>query len=183
MALRKTTPDDAIRLSAAKADLYIALPIIKRASNLRGFHRDDPIQNFSEDNLTKLEEIKNGNLISNPIIQLDRVKDIEPKYLVCFPSAVVEIKHHKVEKPRRTECYCQAANASSTALSMLSRLYLLQDRENNGINLKELRPVVAFTLIGYKTRVWISFVSDCSITDDEISCEYVSFPRYYSMST
>ena len=176
MALRKTTPNDATPLSAAKADLYIALPIIKRASNLRGFHRDDPIQNFSEDNLTKLEEIKNGNLISNPIIQLDRVEGIEPKYMVCFPSAVVEIKHHKVEKSKKTQCYCQAANASSTALSMLSRLYLLQYRETNGINLKELRPVVAFTFIGYKTKVWISFVSDCSITDDEISCKYVSFP-------
>lgn len=153
-------------------DLYLALPIIRRVSNARGFHRDNYIQNFTEAALTSLEEDENGKLISNPITPMNISKDIRRKDLVCFPSAVIEVKHHKVKKREKEKCYWQAANAASAALSMLGRLaHLSASRES----FEEIQPVVAFTFIGYKCKVWIAFISGKKTLKHERLCfEYVS---------
>ncbi|KAH6677435.1 hypothetical protein B0J14DRAFT_584240 [Halenospora varia] len=154
--LRRTAPPNAPPLTAPKADLYIALPIFSKDFTATGFHKDDCIKNFTQDNLTRLEKSKNGNLISNPITpMLDTLKDITEKHLVCFPSTVVEIKHHKVNQSEIRKCYAQAANASATALSMLGRLSHLSIPSHA---VGEIQPVVAFTFIGNKFRVWVTHI-------------------------
>lgn len=144
--------------------------------NRSAFYRDDAFQNFTLEVLAKLEEEQNGGLISNPIKSLDTLRKIKQKHLVCFPSTIIEIKHHDVPSSERTRCYLQAANASSIALSMLYGLL----RPENELDLLELRPVVAFTFIGYETRVWICYISGISMTGDKnenTELEYVSFSR------
>jgi hypothetical protein len=140
----------------------MALPIVARTSNPKGFHKDDYIQNFTVNVLTKLEEKESGRLISNPLKKMDSNKadlveePIEEKYLVCFPSTVVELKHHGVKGSKIRHCYYQAANAASTALSMISRASRYSiPTESFG----EIRPVVAFTFIGSCSMVWIAFIS------------------------
>jgi hypothetical protein len=86
IAFRRTAREHAAILTAPKPDLYVALPIVLRFSNPRGFHRDDSIQNFTHDSLASPEEGKNG-LISNPITPLDTVEEIDEKNLVCFPCS------------------------------------------------------------------------------------------------
>ncbi|KAH8650544.1 hypothetical protein BGZ60DRAFT_534203 [Tricladium varicosporioides] len=155
-SLERTTPVTAAILTAPKPDLYIALPIFSKVSYAIGFYKDDYIQNFTQDNLTKLEEPEHGNLISNPITPMDTLKVIEEKHLVCFPSTVVEIKHHKVKKSEIRHCYHQAANAAATSLSMLGRLSHVSI-PNSAVG--EMQPVVAFTFIGSKFRVWVAYIS------------------------
>ena len=166
-----------------KPDLYVALPIVQRSSDPRGFHRDDSIQNFTYDSLAPLEEGKNG-LISNPITPLDTVEEIDEKNLVCFPCAVVEIKHHRVSRGDIQHCYRQAANGASTALSMLHRLsYYLLPRGPEHRRHGEIRPTVAFTFIGPGSRVWIVYISKTATQcrEKRILCEYVSLEAGDSM--
>ncbi|CZR54222.1 uncharacterized protein PAC_04105 [Phialocephala subalpina] len=151
---------------ALKPDLYMALPIT-RNSKAVGFRKDDYIQNFTETYLANLEEHKNGNLISSPITRLD--KDLREKDRVCFPCAVVEIKHHKVSQGQRRKCYCQAANGAATALSMLGRLSYLSAPNNS---YKEVQPVVSFTFIGYEARVWIACIVTKIKEETQLLCEY-----------
>lgn len=170
------------RLSAPKPDLYIAFPILKQVPNRSAFYRDDTFQNFTVEILAKLEEEQSGGLISNPIKSLDSLRKIKEKHLVCFPSTVIEIKHHDVPTSEINKCYCQAANASSTALSIISGLL----RPENGLDLRELRPVVAFTFIGFETRVWICYVSGVSLVDDKnwkTVQKYVRFFRFSCVSS
>ncbi|KAF4627193.1 hypothetical protein G7Y89_g10961 [Cudoniella acicularis] len=153
--LQRTTFHGAPLLTAPKVDLYIALPIFSRESNATGFYRDDYIQNFTETLLARLEQTKNGNLISNPIKQIDSIRGMDEKHLVCFPSTVVEIKHHKVKKSEISKCYHQAANAAATTLSMLGRLSYLS---LSPVAAGGIQPAVAFTFIGNKYRVWVAYI-------------------------
>jgi hypothetical protein len=103
-----------------------------------------------------LEKRENGRLISNPMKKVDKLKNPDEKYLVCFPSTVVELKHHQAKFDDEVKCYCQAANAASTALSMLSRAARFSIPNNS---YGEIRPVIAFTFIGSCSKVWIAFVT------------------------
>jgi hypothetical protein len=165
-------------LTSSKPDLYIALPIVKQNSKAVGFHKEYSIQNFTETNLAVLEEDKNGNLISNPITRLDR--NLDEKHRVCFPCAVVEIKHHDVKTAEITKCYCQAANGAATSLSILSRLSHLSTPcgFSGGI-----QPVVAFTFIGSQSRVWIAFISNKLGKHEPFRCSYVSFSSVSEYAT
>ena len=134
--------------------------MVTRTSNSRGFHQDGCIHNFLADKLSTLEETQNGRLIANPLRKMDRTSnedDLDEKYLVCFPSTVVELKHHGVKTAEVRRCYCQAANAASTALStMINRASRYSiPTESFG----EIRPVVAFTFIGDLAKVWIAYIS------------------------
>jgi hypothetical protein len=107
------------------------------------------------DSLIRLEEEDSGNLISNPITKLEKTQEISEKHFVCFPSAVIELKHHKATQAQRDKCYFQAANATPTALAMLDRLSLCSIlKESFG----EIRPVVAFTFISFESRFWMTFI-------------------------
>jgi hypothetical protein len=142
----------------------MALPLFENFHH-RGFDKEDQIQHFMADRLAYLEKKSNGCLISNPITPLTTATNIiKKKHLLCFPSAVIEIKH-------QTKCYCQAANGASTALSLLSRLSHFSIPIED---FREMRPVVAFTFIGYRSRVWIAYISNREWEDGNVRCEYVS---------
>ncbi len=167
--MRRTTRPEAPELTSPRPDLYVALPIFKKNSQAAGFYNEYCIQNFTETRLAILEEVGNGNLISNPIIELH--KKLGEKHRICFPCVVVEIKHHEVPQLEIEKCYCQAANGTAAALSILSRLsYLSTPLEF----CKGIQPVVAFTFIGYKSRVWIAFINNKLGDCDPFRCEYVS---------
>jgi hypothetical protein len=179
IALEKTTPHDAQALKRPKPDLYIALPVIHRKTNPKGFHKDDYIQFFTENFLGKFEEL---GMISNPITRMSASKD-RSKHFVCFPSTIIEIKPHGVQKEQVEYCYCQAANGAAAALSMLHQLSSIHSIIPE-IDHRYIRPVVAFTFIGWKSRVWIAFIKkrDIQRTGGESgkqvrynpNCKYVS---------
>ena len=74
--------------------------------------------------------------------------------LICFPFAVVELKHGMVGGSHQEFCYCQAANGASAALSMLENLFQYTERKEN---YQHVPPVVAFTCIGPSIRLWIAY--------------------------
>lgn len=74
--------------------------------------------------------------------------------LVCYPFAVVELKHAYIGASQEEFCFCQAANAASTALSMLERLYMLGDQHSTNAHVPA---VVALTCIGPQVRVWLTY--------------------------
>lgn len=157
IALKKTTPEGAPELTTPKPDVYLALPINPRRQNPRGFHKDDYIQLFGEESSGLFEGHKK-ELISNPVVSVESMVHTKStaNHLVCFPSAVVEIKHHNVPQPQRERCYCQAANGAAAALSILHKLTIHSRSEAPH---REIRPVVAFTFIGPESRVWIAFIT------------------------
>ncbi|MCJ1433541.1 hypothetical protein MMC27_002904 [Xylographa pallens] len=165
--LMSTTPKEAPRLTAPKPDLYIALPIMEE-SDKGGFKDDNYIKNFVKCSLANLEE---EGLAPCPMISLNR-RDVGEKHLVCFPCAIVEIKHQKVTPLEIEKCYCQAANAAAASLVMLNKLarYSIAPGEHETI-----RPVVSFTFIGYRARVWIAYISAKSHKDllGKEQCTYV----------
>ena len=171
-ALRHTLPRNAPPLTAPKPDLYMALPLFGQDLNHRGFHKGDHVQHFVADRLADLEDRSNGRFTSNPIKQLGTLgQGIKEKHLLCFPSAVIEIKHHMVSAGERAKCYHQAANGASTALSLLSGLSHFSIPIED---FSEMQPVVAFTFIGYESKVWVAYISTRRWDDGNIRCEYVS---------
>jgi hypothetical protein len=158
IALKKTTPHEAPPQKSPKPDLYIALPVIHRTNNPTGFHQDDYIQFFTEDFLGKFEDL---GLISNPMTLMSASKN-RSKHFVCFPSAVIEIKPHGVRGKDVKYCYCQAANGAAAALSMLHQLSSIHSIIPE-IDHRYIRPVVAFTFIGWESRVWIAFIKKRNI--------------------
>lgn len=74
--------------------------------------------------------------------------------LVCFPFAVVELKHSYIGSSQETFCSCQAANAASFALGMLEKLYSLAEQHSTNAHVP---PVVAFTCIGPQIRLWMVY--------------------------
>lgn len=167
-ALQRTTPRSAPILSAPKTDLYVALPILPKTSKPRGFYNDDFIQNFHETRLARLCE---KGLISCPIADLSGLKRLDHKQLLCFPSAVIEVKHHKVKPSEERMCYCQAANASSSALAMLSKLSAYP---HGSPSPQMVRPVVSFTFIGPQAKVWVTYINSREKKDGRLLCKYVS---------
>lgn len=147
------------------------MPIFHRIPNPTGFYRDDYVQNFTETQLSILEQEKWGNLISNPIASLDTGKKIKTKHHVCFPSAVVEIKHQDVGPAETEKCYSQAANGAAVALSMLGRLVHFSGPIDN---VKEIRPVVTFTFVGPIMKVWLAYISEKKMINGTYRCRYVS---------
>jgi hypothetical protein len=83
-------------------------------------------------------------------------QEMSNDHLVCFPFAVVELKHQFVGGSREQQCFCQAANAVSVALNMLENLYSIADQQQNS---HHVPPVVAFTCIGPKIRLWIAYTT------------------------
>lgn len=167
-ALQSTTPRSAPLLTAPKTDLYFALPILPKSSKPRGFYNDDCIQNFHETRLARLCE---KGLISCPIADISGGKRLDQRHLLCFPSAVIEVKHHNVKSNDRTKCYCQAANASSSALAMLSKLSAYP---YGSLSPQIVRPVVSFTFIGPEAKVWITYISSRKTKGRRLRCKYVS---------
>ena len=133
-------------LSDPKPDLYFGFPMRGPISHQRrGLERSAPSFNFEID---RLNELSAKGLVSSP--STGKTHD----HCVCFPFAVVELKHTLVCQSQEQFCYCQAANAASAALTILENLYTCSDR---GRNNDHVPPVVAFTCIGPRIRVWIAY--------------------------
>ena len=84
----------------------------------------------------------------------EKSQSIHNDHLLCFPFAVIELKHQMVGQTREQQCYYQAANAASMALKLFEKLYSLADEQWSNYHIP---PVVAFTCIGPKVRLWIAY--------------------------
>ena len=80
--------------------------------------------------------------------------------LVGFPWAVVEVKRRSTDESVKNFCYQQAANASATALDIMTHLFEVSD----GRALNDLPPIIAFTCIGPELRLWLMSVSYTHLT-------------------
>ena len=75
-------------------------------------------------------------------------------HLLCFPWAVIELKHENVSPTEVTKCYCQGANTASRALRIFENLSRYSETEVNG---QQVPPVVVLTFIGPRFKLWIAF--------------------------
>ncbi len=152
-------------------DIYLAIRIQTRETEPKGFLRHKVVSNFTLKSLSAC----NGLIYSPSADPYTDPKSYE-HHRVCFPFAIVETKHQRVGEAQIEKCYCQAANSSSTALSMLCSL----SKHVSGAQYwwgkhHEVPPVISFTFIGYQVKLWLSYVSNYScIIDDTDVHQYVS---------
>ncbi|MCJ1383186.1 hypothetical protein MMC17_006299 [Xylographa soralifera] len=145
------------RSTSPKPDLTYAFPITKAdTSSLKGFERDECVENFSIEVLGELRSSK--GLISSPVSALsswtkNRNYDLKRSDLISFPWAVVEFKHSTVQKSPVQICYCQAANGASAALKFYESLSKIATGKIND----HIPPVVAFTCVGPNVKVWLAY--------------------------
>ncbi|KAL4942929.1 hypothetical protein BDV06DRAFT_153838 [Aspergillus oleicola] len=147
--LLETTPAEAPMLKRPKPDLYFSFPIIEQDRVPRGFQREPGLRNLLRPKLERLE--KERGVVSNPLKLLNR-KGLKERHRLCFPCFVLEAKHQQVAEADADYCCYQAANSTANALALLHTL-------TDGISTRMEegnRPVVAVTLVGHKTRVWIA---------------------------
>ena len=147
-----------------------------------GFWRDSSVQNFSIDVLGALLneglvctpttgvrrylDKKAQQLIAQE--RHRRESDGQPKidagaegekpfskdHLLCFPWAVIELKHENVSPTEVTKCYCQGANTASRALRIFENLSRYSETEVDG---QQVPPVVVLTFIGPRFKLWIAY--------------------------
>ena len=93
-----------------------------------------------------------------------------------FPFVIVEVKHKSVDDAEKRHCYCQAANAASSALATLCSLNQHNPRARYWqAGQHKILPIVSFTFIGYNVKVWLVYVSYYKCFEDkEHSHKYVS---------
>lgn len=137
-----------------KPDLTYGFPIIASESNIpRGFHQETSAKNFS---LEVHEHLCTNNMITTTVttgLQKKKRERLSAADLLCFPWAIVEVKCFHARADAMGFCYCQAANASSAALSLQYRL-----EEASGIPV-DPNPIIAFTSVGADFRVWLTFLA------------------------
>ena len=160
----------------------------------RGFWRDGFVQNFSIDMLGILlnkglvctpttgvrrylhrrgeRRLKNEKFETDEPTTIDSGIEGEAKFskehLLCFPWAVVELKHQSVPPSEITKCYCQGANGAARAL----RMYETLSRYSDIVDGEQIPPVVVLTFIGPVFKLWVAF----STLDSARNYNYVSWP-------
>jgi hypothetical protein len=139
-------------LTGPKPDLTYGFPIFQSIDELpTGFTTFAEARNFSGTTIRRLNsspwELKAS--LTNKIHQKNPT-DLKDPDLMCFPWAVVEVKHLSGQKDF---CYRQAANASATALDVTTRLFT----EPDGQVSNDLPPTIAITCIGPEFRLWLMF--------------------------
>ena len=149
---------DARKIRSPKLDLTYAFPIFKNRNALPlGFAEHDCGENFSGEFLKCLRNDGgvNKTIKSTVTTGLDKknVRELNAYDVMCFPWAVVEVKHADVKPHEIRKCYCQAANASAVALGLQESLFV----EAYGSIPGDLPPVVAFTCVGPDFKVWLTF--------------------------
>ncbi|KAF2658935.1 hypothetical protein K491DRAFT_713180 [Lophiostoma macrostomum CBS 122681] len=83
----------------------------------------------------------------------------EPRTLLgpdrlCFPWAVVEVKHAQVLMPAEEYCQCKLANATACAYDIRENLIRSVDVPS------EIPPMIGFTCVGPKLRLWLTYRGD-----------------------
>lgn len=153
-------------LQDPKPDCFFGFPIHKPNLQSNGLGRSPFVKNFS---LERLSDLAEAGLVSNPLTDLTKFgthgvvgsssrtvanKTSKKHDFFCFPFAIVELKHGSVEQPHIDYGVFQAANGASRALNILEHLYAFADQSPHN---SHVPPVVAFTSIGPKLRVWIAY--------------------------
>lgn len=140
-----------------------AFPIFESLCNR--FSQHECGASFSLTTLHQLRKDPSIQLISTPTTGLSRVIEtseglirkapygLSDSDLMCFPWAVVEVKHARVDQSKINDCYLQAANSSAVALRMLGALF----QKATGSMPEDLPPVIAFTCIGPAVQVWLTY--------------------------
>jgi hypothetical protein len=150
-------PANLKRRTEPKPDLTYGFPIISSTKGLpKGFVRDEYVQCFSLDVLGKLRSNGVCSATTTGLQKWNKHKNeskLKATDLLCFPWAVVETKHMLVSAAEVEKCYCQAANASAAALSLRQELVTLAF----GAIPETLSPIIAFTCIGPRIKVWLTY--------------------------
>jgi hypothetical protein len=151
----RTQKNDDHRLTAPKPDLTYGFPIYKSTDDLPKALKDmDIARNFLADTIRRFNdppwELKPS--LTTKIYQEDNA-ELRTSDLVCFPWAVVEVKRRSTDEGVKDFCYQQAANASATALDIMTRLFKTSD----GRVTDDLPPIIAFTCNGPELGLWLTF--------------------------
>ncbi|KAF2623082.1 hypothetical protein BU25DRAFT_350842 [Macroventuria anomochaeta] len=166
------------RPTQPKPDLTYAFKIIETAAELYPKYKHDPyVESFSLPWLSELRNRKKGSVISSPTTKLHQVAKnkrvtLDAKHLMCFPWAIVEVKHG-TERPvtndghmrqnksngsqhekRKQFCYCQAANASAAGLTLREDLAVTA-KDNS--RLHDALVMFSFTCVGPTVKLWITY--------------------------
>ena len=132
---------------APKPDFWFGLGLYNdpQLSRLRGLELNDKgIEYFTQENLEDISTTHTESLIYQPV---------NSRRDAAFPWMIVELKQ---ERGSEKECIRQAANASHTSLKLCERL-----AEPAAI---DASPIVAFTSVGPKVKIFIAYKSK---EDDE----------------
>lgn len=97
------------------------------------------------------------------------------EHLLCYPWAVVEVKHAKVDDKDIKFCYRQAANAAAAALDIRYSLFAsshptLDEDKVRGL---PIPPIITFTCVGPSVKVWLAYLE--SSTNRKVSIQRASF--------
>ncbi|KAF2682994.1 hypothetical protein K458DRAFT_306062, partial [Lentithecium fluviatile CBS 122367] len=80
-------------------------------------------------------------------------KLMTPEFL-CFPWAVVEVKHAQGRMSDEEYCQFQLANATACAYDLQERL--IRSVDDSG----DVDPIIGFTCIGPRVRLWLTYRGD-----------------------
>ncbi|KAF2184174.1 hypothetical protein K469DRAFT_200524 [Zopfia rhizophila CBS 207.26] len=151
----ETQPANLTRRTSPKPDLTYGFPILRETSDRsKGLNRDEFTQLMS---ITTLANLQKEGFVCSPTTGLNNWTGSNDTTLTtadlsCFPWAVVEMKKWVDAPDTRIErCYCQAANAAAAALTIRERFAA------KAMIRFAIPPVVSFTCIGPKVKVWLSY--------------------------
>lgn len=82
-------------------------------------------------------------------------KLLTPDFL-CFPWAIVEVKHAESKMQAEEFCQCQLANATACAYDLQEKL--IRSLKGNDV----VDPIIGFTCIGPRVRLWLTYRGDDS---------------------
>ncbi|KAI7226979.1 hypothetical protein KC330_g8602 [Hortaea werneckii] len=146
-----------------KPDMTYAFPVFESLCD--GFSQHECGASFSLTTLHQLRKDPSIQLVSTPTTGLSRAIQtseglirkapygLSDSDLMCFPWAVVEVKHARVDQSKISNCYLQAANSSAVALRMLGELF----KKATGSVPEDMPPIIAFTCIGPAVQVWLTY--------------------------
>jgi hypothetical protein len=121
----------------------------------RGIHHERMFANFSLDTLVWLHEhVVASTPFSDPRDLLHGSGNFKEYQYLCFPWAVVELKPSWVREMDVEFCYCQAANAASTALTAFEMLSAFARRESEN---HEIPPFITITCVGLDIKLWVAY--------------------------
>ncbi|KAG8527327.1 uncharacterized protein KY384_007479 [Bacidia gigantensis] len=152
-----------------KPDFYFSIQIYEKLREPMGFFN----KAFQELSFESLKACK--GLRYCPSIAPRNAMHEGSQHNVCFPFAIAEVKADGVSDAKVTECFCQAANAASCALAMLCDLSRHNPNAEYWHRLHhDILPVICFTFIGYRAKVWLAYVSDygCAKQDEKLMHQY-----------
>lgn len=145
------------RLKAPKPDLTYAYPLFRLSDNVpRFFSKLDCMTLYSAGFMQDLSRTGLKCTLCNDLLNAKpntaAFRGLQQHHLMAFPWAVVEVKTKDVPKATEDFCFNQAANATAAAIRIQKRLI-----DHAGGSSFHIPPIVAFTCIGPKVKVWLTY--------------------------